>query len=97
MGHSYVSNLNSIYLVHNKIFKIICNIPNDFSTVSLFNENRILSLFDIFKYNTCIYMYQIFYKLYHPSIIHHFTLTTKKDLIPGVTVIFFNLILNIII
>ena len=29
------------------VLKIICNKPNDFSTVSLFKENKILSLYDI--------------------------------------------------
>ena len=53
-GHGYVSNLNSIYLIQKKILKIICNKPNDFSTVSLFKENKILSLYDICKYKTCI-------------------------------------------
>ena len=48
-------------------------------------------------YKTCIYMYNILNKLCHPIILDHFTLTYKKDLIPGVTVILFNLILNIII
>ena len=53
-GHGYVSNLNSIYLIQKKILQIICNKPNDFSTVSLFKENKILSLYDICKYKTCI-------------------------------------------
>ena len=34
-GHGYVSNLYIMYK------------PNDFSTVSLFKENKILSLYDI--------------------------------------------------
>ena len=59
--HGYVSNLNSIYLIKKKILKIIFNKPNDFSTVSLFKENKILSLYDICKYKT--YMYKIFNKL----------------------------------
>ena len=70
-GHGYVSNLNSIYLIQKKILKIIFNKPNDFSTVSLFKENKILSLYDICKYNTCIYMYKIFNKLCHPIILNH--------------------------
>ena len=41
-GHGYVSNLNSIYLIQKKILKIIFTI---------------LSLYDIYKYKTCIYMY----------------------------------------
>ena len=44
-----------------------------------------------------IYMYKILYKLCHPIILNHFKLTSKKDLIPRVNVILFNLILNIII
>ena len=77
-GHSYLSNLNSIYLIQ----KIIFNKPNDFSklklTVSLFKEYKILSLYFIFKFKTCIYMYKIFHKLCHPIILNHFTLTTKQ-------------------
>ena len=96
-GHGYVSNLNSIYLIQKKILKIIFNKPNDFSTVSLFKENKILSLYDICKYKTCIYMYKIFNKLCHPIILNHFTLTSKKRFNTRVTVILFNLILNIII
>ena len=65
--------------------------------VSQFKENIILSLYDIYKYKTCIYMYKIFNKLCHLIILNHFTLTSKKDLIPGVTVTLFNHILNIII
>ena len=56
-GHGYVSNLNSIYLIQKKILKIMFNKPNDFSTVSLCKKNKILSLYDICKYKTCIYMY----------------------------------------
>ena len=96
-GHGHVSKLNSIYLIQKKILKIIFNKPNDFSTVSLFKENKILSLYDICNYKTCIYMYKIFNKLCHPIIFNNFTLTSKKNVIPGVTVILFNLILNIII
>ena len=32
-GHSFVSNLNSIYLIQKNILKIIVNKPNYFSTV----------------------------------------------------------------
>ena len=77
-GHGYVSHLNSIYLIQKKILKIICNKQNDFSTVSLFKENKILSLYDICKYKNCIYMYKIINKLCHPIILNHFTLTSKK-------------------
>ena len=45
--YSYVSNLNSIYLIQKNNLKIIVNKPNDFSTVSLFKKKRILSLYDI--------------------------------------------------
>ena len=80
--HGYVSNLNSIYLIQKKILKIIFNKPNDFSTavqhVSLFKEDKILSLYDICKYNTCIYIYKIFNKLCHPIILNYFTLPSKK-------------------
>ena len=44
--HGYVSNLNSILLIQKKILKISFNKPNDFSTVSLFKENKILSLYE---------------------------------------------------
>ena len=77
-GHGYVSNLKGIYLIQKNILKIIFNKPNDFSTVSLFKENKILSLYDICKYKTCIYMYKIFNTLCHPIILNHFTLTSKK-------------------
>ena len=77
-GHGYLSNLNSIYLIQKKILQIICNKPNDFSTVSLFKENKILSLYDICKYKTCIYIYKIFNTFCHPIILNHFTLTSKK-------------------
>ena len=78
MTHSYVSNLNRIYLIEKKILKIIFYKPIDFSTVSLFNENRILSLYDICNYKTRIYTNKIFYKLCHPIIFNKFTLTPKK-------------------
>ena len=94
--HGYVSNLNSIYLIQKKILKIIVNKLNDFSTVSLFKDNKILSLYDICKYNTCIYMYKIFNKLCHPIILNHFTLTSKKRFNTRSNCDFFNLILNII-
>ena len=94
-GHGYVSNLNSIYLIQKKILKIMFNKPNDFSTVSLFKENKILSLYDICKYKTCIYMYKIFNKLCHPIILNHFTLISNK--ICNTRSNLFNLILNIII
>ena len=42
-------------------------------------------------------MYKILNKFYNPIILNHFTLTSKKDLISGITVILFKLILNIII
>ena len=35
-----------------KILKITFNKPKDFSTVSLFKENKMLSLYDICKYKT---------------------------------------------
>ena len=56
-GHGYVSNLNIIYLIQKKILQIIFNKPNNFSTYSLSKENKILYLYDICKYKTCIYMY----------------------------------------
>ena len=56
-GHRYVSNLNSIYLIQNKILKIIFNKPNDFSSVSLFKENKILSLYDSCKYNVDFHLH----------------------------------------
>ena len=62
MGSWLCIKLNSIYLIQKKILKIIFNKPNDFSTVSLFKENKILSLYDICKYKTCIYKYKIFNK-----------------------------------
>ena len=56
-----------------------------------------VSVLGTFPYMNCIYMFKIVYKLYHPIILNHFTLTYKKRFIPGVTVIIFNHILNIII
>ena len=47
MGSWLCIKLNCIYFIQKKIFKIICNKPNDFSTVSLFKANKILSLYDI--------------------------------------------------
>ena len=60
-GSSNSTALNSVFIVQKKVIRVINNLDYFASTNRSFSELKILKLYDIFVYFTCIYFFKIRY------------------------------------
>ena len=73
-GNNYNSNINDVYIIQKKIIRIIFNKPKLTNTDTLFIQANILKLPILIKYQTCIFMINI----YHNNVSPNSSLFNKK-------------------
>lgn len=61
-GNTRASNLNRLFILQKKIIRIISHVSNKTHTAPLFQELRMLTLWDINKYLIGCFMYRVFHK-----------------------------------
>ena len=57
-GNTYKTNINCVYLLQKKVLRIVCNADYRYHSNVLFNELRILKLFDSIELKTAMLMYK---------------------------------------
>ena len=63
-GSTYKTNINCVYLLQQKVLRIVCNVDYRYHSNVLFKELRILKLFDSIELKTAMLMYKANKKCY---------------------------------
>ena len=57
-GHTYKTNLDNLYILQKRVIRNICNANYISNTALLFNELKILTIFDLYNYQLGIFLYK---------------------------------------
>ena len=63
-GNTYNTNINCVYVLQKKVLRLVCNVDYQYHSNVLFNELRMLKLFDIIELKTAMIMYKANKKCY---------------------------------
>ena len=75
-GTAASTYLDKLHRLQKKILRIICGVPPKTSSEPLFDKMKVLTVFQIYKYSTCMFMYKLFHKQ-QPPIFDFFRLTSS--------------------
>ena len=76
-GYASLSILSNLYKLQKRIIRNICNAHFRSSTVPLFSELRILSIFDLYKFQLGLFVYK-FHNGILPGVFDHFYCTNSS-------------------
>ena len=80
-GGTYPIHLNRLFILQKRVIRLINNVPFLAHTDPLFFENKILKIYDMYKINIGIYMFDLPSGTYERT--HEYNTRNRRDLLPN--------------